>query len=151
MWLPVMGLILGLLAGSLFTFAIPGVIAKYMSIAVLASLDSLLGGWRGVLDDNFDGAILISGFFTNAILAAALAYVGDLLGLDLYLAAVITFGLRIFGNAGYIRRSIVQRVRHNSLRHAAQKRQREEALQYNPLKQYEELAQEQEQEQGREE
>lgn len=142
MWLPLMGLILGLLTGSLFTLAMPGIIAKYLSIAVLASLDSLLGGWRAVLEDTFDGAILISGFFANALLAAGLAYLGDLLGLDLYLAAVITFGIRIFSNLGSLRHSIVLRMRQNSLRRAAQKRREKEARQYNPLKQYEELSQE---------
>ena len=142
MWLPLMGLILGLLLGSLFTFAIPGIIAKYLSIAVLASLDSLLGGWRAVLEDNFDGAILISGFFVNALLAAGLAYLGDLLGLDLYLAAVITFGIRIFGNLGALRHIMVTRYRQNRLRRAAQKKREEEALQYNPLKQYEKFSEE---------
>lgn len=142
MWLPVMGLIFGVLIGSLSTFALPAIIAKYLSIAVLASLDSLLGGWRGVYEDNFDGAILISGFFTNALLAAALAYLGDLLGLDLYLAAVIAFGIRIFNNLGYIRRGLVRQMRQNRLRRAARRRQEEEARQYNPLKQYEELSQE---------
>ena len=141
MWLPLMGLLLGLLAGSLFNWALPGVIAKYLSIAVLASLDSLLGGWRAVLEDTFDGAILITGFFANALLAAGLAYLGDLLGLDLYLAAVITFGIRIFGNLGSIRHSIVQRARQNRLRRATQKRREEEARQNNTLKQYEELSQ----------
>ena len=139
MWLPLMGLLLGLFVGSLFTLSLPGVIAKYLSIAVLASLDSLLGGWRAVLEDAFDGATLITGFFTNALLAASLAYLGDLLGLDLYLAAVITFGIRIFSNLGSLRRSMVLRMQQNRLRRAAQKRREYEARQYNPLKQYEEL------------
>ena len=138
MWLPLMGLILGLLTGSLFTLALPGFIAKYLSIAVLASLDSLLGGWRAVLEDTFDGAVLITGFFANALLAAGLAYLGDLLGLDLYLAAVITFGIRIFGNLGSIRHNIVLRMRQNRLQRAAQKNHDKDARQY---KQYEELSQ----------
>jgi small basic protein len=144
MWLPLMGLILGLLAGSLFTLALPSVIAKYLSIAVLASLDSLLGGWRAVLEDNFDGAVLITGFFANALLAAGLAYLGDLLGLDLYLAAVITFGIRIFRNLGSIRHNIILRMRQNRLQRAAKKKREQEARQYN-LKQYEELSQEEDQ------
>ena len=140
MWLPVMGLILGLLAGSLFTFALPVMLAKYLSIAVLAGLDSLLGGWRAVLDDSFDGAVLLSGFFVNALLAAALAYLGDLLGLDLYLAAVITFGLRIFSNLGAIRHSLVQRIRQNRPRNVPPPKHGQETRPYNQLKQYEELS-----------
>ena len=123
MWLPIMGLITGLLIGSLFTFALPGIFARYLSIAVLASLDSLLGGWRSVQEDKFDGAILLSGFFINAITAMLLVFVGTLLNLPLELAAVIAFGLRIFNNVGYIRRGIVQQIRDKRL---ARKNQREQ-------------------------
>ena len=143
MWLPLMGLILGLMAGSLFTLTLPGVIAKYLSIAVLAGLDSLLGGWRAVLEETFDGAVLLSGFFVNALLAAGLAYLGDLLGIDLYLAAVITFGLRIFSNLGGIRHNLVRRIRINSSNRAVQKKRKKEARRY---KQYEELSQEEQSE-----
>ena len=115
MWLPIMGLITGLLIGSLFTFSLPGIFARYLSIAVLASLDSLLGGWRSVQEDKFDGAILLSGFFINAVTAILLVFVGTLLNLPLELAAVIAFGLRIFNNVGYIRRGIVQQIRRQKL------------------------------------
>ncbi|MGI5891625.1 MAG: small basic family protein [Bacillota bacterium] len=111
MWLPIFGLIIGIVCGSLFTFAVPPVYAQYLSVAVLAALDSLIGGWRAILEDKFDGPILMTGFFTNALLAAGLAYLGDLLGLDIYLAAVIAFGLRIFSNIGVIRRHLIMRYR----------------------------------------
>lgn len=111
MWLPVLALILGVLFGTIFTISIPVVYAKYLSIAVLAGLDSLIGGLRAVQENKFDGPILLSGFFTNTLLAAGLAYLGDMLGLDLYLAAVVTFGLRIFANIGFIRRRIIEKFR----------------------------------------
>ena len=111
MWIPVLGLVFGVALGLLSTVAIPVAFAKYLSIAVLASLDSLLGGWRAILEDHFDTPILLSGFLTNAFVAALLAYVGDILGLDLYLAAVVAFGLRIFSNIGFIRRFLIYRFR----------------------------------------
>lgn len=111
MWFPLLGLLLGALVGSVLTVTVPVVYAKYMSVAVLAALDSLLGGFRGIVEDSFDGTILLSGFFTNALLAALLAYLGDHLGLDLYLAAVVAFGIRLFHNLGFIRRDLINRYR----------------------------------------
>jgi small basic protein len=111
MWFPIVGLIIGILLGSIFTVPVPIVYAKYLSIAVLAASDSLMGGVRGILEDSFDGTILLSGFFTNTLLAALLAYLGDHLGVDLYLAAVLAFGIRLFSNLGFIRRDVINRFR----------------------------------------
>ena len=47
MWLiPLFGLLAGALIGSIVSFQIPIVFAKYLSVAVLAALDSVLGGVR---------------------------------------------------------------------------------------------------------
>ena len=53
MWLPLLGLIVGLLLGSIFTLSIPIAYANYLAVAVLAGLDSLLGGWRAILERRF--------------------------------------------------------------------------------------------------
>lgn len=112
MWLiPLFGLLIGILLGSAITFQIPPIYIKYMSIAVLASLDSVLGGVRSVFEDRFDGTILLTGFFANATLAALLAYMGDRLGVDLYYAAVFVFGVRIFQNLATIRHCLLTRWR----------------------------------------
>ncbi|HHW41080.1 MAG TPA: small basic family protein [Syntrophomonadaceae bacterium] len=107
MWLPLLGLLLGIAIGSALYIPIPGAFAKYLSVAVLASLDSVFGGLKSILEDNFDGTILLTGFFTNALLAALLAYLGDRLGVDLYLAAVFAFGVRLFQNLAIIRREFL--------------------------------------------
>jgi small basic protein len=70
----------------------------------VAALDTAFGGLRASLDGNFDKAVFISGFFTNALLAAGLTYVGDRLGVELYLAALFALGFRVFQNLGIIRR-----------------------------------------------
>jgi small basic protein len=76
-------------------------------VAVLAALDSVFGGLRSVIEDKFDGNVLLTGFFTNAMLAALLAYMGDRLGVDLYMAAVFAFGVRLFQNLAIIRREML--------------------------------------------
>ena len=55
--------------------------------------------------------IFISGFFGNALLAAGLAYLGDKLGIPIYIASVIVFGGRIFDNFGAIRRILLERFK----------------------------------------
>lgn len=107
MWLPILGLLLGIVIGSALAIPIPGIYAKYLSVAVLAALDSVFGGLKSIIEDKFDGSVLLTGFFTNALLAALLAYLGDRLGVDLYLAAVFVFGVRLFQNLAIIRREIL--------------------------------------------
>jgi len=104
MILPLLGLCLGLVIGMIIPFGIPVEYSKLMSVALLAALDSVFGGLRAGTEDKFNDTVFITGFFTNALLAAALVFAGDRLGIDLYLVALIAFGIRIFQNLAMIRR-----------------------------------------------
>jgi small basic protein len=106
-WLPILGLLLGILLGLLRPVEIPLGYVKYTAIAILAALDTILGGVRARLESRFDLGIFLSGFLINAAFAALLAGLGDLLSLDLYLGAVIAFSIRIFDNVGFIRRDLL--------------------------------------------
>ena len=107
MWLPVIGLIVGVVLGFLFSVEIPLGYVKYTAIAILAAIDTILGGLRAQVEDRFDLSVFLSGFVVNAAFAALLAGIGDLLGLDIYLGAVIAFSIRIFDNVGFIRRDVL--------------------------------------------
>ncbi|MCR6111212.1 small basic family protein [Bacillus sp. A301a_S52] len=109
MWLPIFGLLLGLLLGFFTDFQISQQYASYFSIAVLAALDTLVGGIRANLEKQFDERVFISGFLTNIFLAAGLAFLGVHLGVDLYLAAIVAFGVRLFNNIAIIRRIFLNR------------------------------------------
>jgi small basic protein len=109
MWLPVAGLILGIVLGFLFSVEIPLGVVKYTAIAILAALDTILGGLRAQLEERFDLSIFLTGFFANTLFAALLTAIGDLLGVDIYLGAVIAFSIRIFSNVGFIRRDLLER------------------------------------------
>ena len=109
MALPVIGLFIGLIIGILSPLSIPVEYAKFMSVALLASLDSVFGGLRAGSEEKFDNTIFITGFFTNALLAAGLVYVGERLGIDLYYVALLAFGLRIFQNLAIIRRYFLKK------------------------------------------
>ena len=108
-WITLLCLALGLFIGYQMPIFLPPSMVKYVSIAVLAALDSVMGGIRAYMEDAFDTTIFITGFFTNSLLAAALAYFGDKLGLELYLAAVVVFGVRLFQNMGIIRRYLLKK------------------------------------------
>ncbi|WP_112180761.1 small basic family protein [Paraliobacillus zengyii] len=106
MWLPALFLVVGIALGFLSDITIPEQYTLYLSIAVLAALDTLLGGIRAYLDKKFDQMIFISGFFFNIGLAVVLAFLGVQLGIDLYLAAIFAFGVRLFQNIAIIRRHL---------------------------------------------
>jgi len=103
-WLPLVGLLAGVVLGLLLQVDVSFELARYSAVAILAALDSILGAVRAELDGNYDNRIFISGFVVNMLVAVLLTFVGDRLGLDLYLVALIAFGLRIFQNVAIIRR-----------------------------------------------
>jgi small basic protein len=107
MWLPVLGLLVGVFLGLLTDIRIPDEYSNYLSIAVLAALDTLFGGIRAHLQNIYDDKVFVSGFFFNILLAASLAFLGVHLGVDLYLAAVFAFGVRLFQNIAVIRRILI--------------------------------------------
>ena len=104
MMLPIVGVLIGIAIGVLFPLSMPVEYGKFLAVALLASLDSVFGGLRSALEEKFDNAVFISGFFVNALLAVVLVFVGDRLGIDLYYVASLAFGLRIFQNLAIIRR-----------------------------------------------
>jgi small basic protein len=104
MWLPLVGLGLGILLGLTLNVSVTPDLARYSAVAILAGLDSILGAVRAELDGHYDNRIFISGFIANTAVAVLLTFVGDRLGIDLYLVALIAFGLRIFQNVALIRR-----------------------------------------------
>ena len=108
------GLVLGIMLGFLLPVKLPVEFSQYMSVAVLAALDSVFGGIRTNIEKTFDIDIFISGFFGNAILAALLTYLGDKLGVPMYYAAIFAFGVRLFQNFAIIRRYIISSFKKNA-------------------------------------
>lgn len=107
MWVALAGLGAGLAMGFSIPAVIPHAFARYLSIAVLAALDSVFGGLRASMEERFDNAVFASGFFGNALLAAMLTFIGDRLGVELYYAALFALGYRLFQNLGAIRRYLL--------------------------------------------
>ena len=122
--LPLAALILGFFAVRYLPasgFEANEAMARYTAIAVLAGLDTVLGGLRARVVDQFDDAIFVSGFFANTLLAGGLVVLGEKLGLEaglgqervsaMMIAAAVVFGTRIFNNLAVLRRLLIERWR----------------------------------------
>ncbi|HOM70629.1 MAG TPA: small basic family protein [Armatimonadota bacterium] len=103
-WLPVVGLVAGFLIIYQWDVTVPNYLASYLSLGTLAGLDSIFGGIRAGIEGKFHDDIFLSGFAVNTLLAAALAWLGDQIGVNLFLAAVVVLGGRVFLNLSLIRR-----------------------------------------------
>ncbi len=105
----ILGLLGGIILGFTFNISYPTEYSFYITMGLLAAIDSILGAARSHLEGKYNNLIFISGFITNAILAGLLAYLGDRLGVPLYYAAILVFGGRLFQNLAVIRRLIIDK------------------------------------------
>ncbi len=111
MFIAILGILIGVLVGLYIPFEFSTISSLYISVGILAAIDSIIGAIRASIEGKFDGLIFISGFFVNAILAITLSFLGDQLGVPIYYAAIFVFGTRLFNNIGIIRRHTIDRYR----------------------------------------
>lgn len=107
MWLPIGGLCLGVAIGFFANWTIPQEYARYTAVAVLAALDSMVGATRATMEGGYRNRVFLSGLVGNALLAFMITYLGDRLGSDLYFAAIVAFGVRLFNNFSKIRQMLL--------------------------------------------
>lgn len=104
------GLILGLILGLLFNIQIPPEYTRFSAVIIVGIADSLLGAIRAeVTHDQYNSIIFISGLFFNIFFAVGITYLGEHLGLNLYLAVTVVFMFRIFQNVGITRRVLIEK------------------------------------------
>lgn len=102
------GLFIGIIVGILLQPEVPLSLQPYLPIAVVAAIDAVLGGFRAVIDGRFSDRVFVVSFISNVLLAAAIVYLGDQLGVGAQLSTgvVVTLGIRIFSNMAAIRRKL---------------------------------------------
>lgn len=121
---PLLALLIGFLlfwVPSSQNFQANETIARYAAIAILAGTDTLLGGLRAVLMNQYDDAVFVSGFFVNCILAAGLVALGEYFVLTagvgesrisvMMIAVVVIFSKRILDNLAALRRLLIEKWR----------------------------------------
>lgn len=107
--IPILCLFVGVLLGALIKLPLAPEISTYVAVAVLAGLDTICGGIRSSLEQKFHGDIFVSGFLSNIVIAFFLAWLGDRIGINLFLVCALIFGSRIFTNLSLIRRFVLTR------------------------------------------
>ena len=102
------GLVLGIVAGLLLAPDVPVAFQPYLPIAVVAALDAVFGGLRAFLDGIFDDKVFVVSFVSNVVIAAAIVFLGDKLGVggQLTTGVIVVLGIRIFSNVAAIRRHL---------------------------------------------
>ena len=105
-------ILIGCILGAILGMNVPMIsytYSSYLAIAIIAALDTVLGGVVAVINKNFDLKIFVTGFFTNALLAILLTVLGQKLNVDIYLAAIVVFVWRMLNNIGITRRYYLEK------------------------------------------
>lgn len=122
-FIPVIFLLVGLAIGLVLLPPLKGIAGTYLALACLAGLDSLLGGVRASLESKFHADVFVTGFLFNTIIAFSLGWLGDQIGLNLFLAAALVLGTRIFTNLSLIRRYALTRISDSMARRRLQRQE----------------------------
>ncbi|MET0526665.1 MAG: small basic family protein [Nocardioides sp.] len=103
-----LGLLAGVVLGVIFQPDVPLWLEPYLPIAVVAALDAVFGGLRAYLDGIFDDKVFVVSFISNVVIAAAIVFLGDKLGVggQLSTGVIVVLGIRIFSNVAAIRRHL---------------------------------------------
>lgn len=101
----IIAIVLGIAFGLIIPYNLTSATLPYVAVAIVAALDSVFGGIVAYFNKKFNMNIFITGLFSNALLAVIMTWVGDLLGITLYFATIVVFGVRIFNNMANIRRT----------------------------------------------
>lgn len=106
--IPVIGLVVGVIAGLVFQPELPTGLQPYLPIAIVAALDAVIGALRALGERRFNDRVFVVSFISNVIIAAFMVFLGDQLGVGSQLSTgvVVVLGIRIFANAAAIRRRI---------------------------------------------
>src|SRR6478672_2658433 len=108
--IPLIGLLAGIVLGVVLEPSIPQAIQPYLPIAIVAAMDALFGAFRAYLEGTFSDRVFVVSFVSNVLIAAAIVFIGDQIGVgsQLSTAVVVVLGIRIFTNVAAIRRALIR-------------------------------------------
>ena len=109
-FVPLIAIALGALLALVLNVRLGGAAGQYLAVACLAGLDTVLGGLRSAYESKFQTDVFLSGFFANVLIAFFIAWLGDQIGINLYLVVALVMGMRIFNNLSLLRRYLLVRA-----------------------------------------
>ena len=107
--MPLLAVIVGFVVGLQVAAPIPQIYVSYLGLAVIGGIDTVLGGYRSSLEGKFNSSIFITGFLGNILMGSALAWLGEQMGINLFLVVAFVYGARVFNNLIIIRRILLTR------------------------------------------
>ena len=128
--IPILFFVIGAFIASAMHIHGQGIGARYLAVACLAGLDTVLGGIRSGYEGKFQNDVFVTGFVANTVIAFAIAILGFKIGIDLFVVVALIMGMRIFNNLSLIRRYLLQGYV-DMLSKRKRQRQEEAALQEN--------------------
>lgn len=108
-WWSIFGFLAGVILGIFAPISIPIQFARYTAVGITGILDSIFGGIAADLKGDYSSTIFVSGLLFNMSAAILITFLGDRLGIDLYLAVIIVFTFRIFANLSTVRYAFLTR------------------------------------------
>jgi small basic protein len=104
MWLvAILAGFIGFVLAYYSNFHIPPGDGVYVSIAALAGLDAVIGGFRAAQAGIFQSKVFVTGFVVGSVIAVILTWFGERIGVEIGLATVFVFVYRIMQNLSIIR------------------------------------------------
>lgn len=111
MWMPLLGLLIGVVLGILLPLEIPAVYSHYFAVLLLGVLEGVFTGLEQGLKKTFDLFSFWSGMLVTIGVAVLLVYIGEHLGIELYLAVLFAFGYRILNSVSSIHALTVEKFK----------------------------------------
>lgn len=104
----IIGLIVGIVLGVIFSPDVPAWLDAYLPVAVIAGLDAVSGAVRSMIEGNFSDKVFVVSFLGNVVVACVLVWLGDQLGVGAQMTTgvVVVLAMRIFANGAAIRRKV---------------------------------------------
>ncbi|HEY3331715.1 MAG TPA: small basic family protein [Capsulimonadaceae bacterium] len=103
-WIAFFAGVAGFVIVYLPSFKVPPQYGPYLSVAVMAGLDAIVGGARAIQEGGFKSNVFLSGFILTVFIAVVLSGFGDAINVPIWYATVFVFTWRILNNVSFMRR-----------------------------------------------